>query len=806
MRLCSHSAASSLAILLLVLLATGSLRAELEFPEGLYGYDGRLPVYRSQPLNFEVPGPADDFIAAHGDGFRIYWDHDLDTPRLLVPTQPFQLYEEGQLGGLTPSTAEDALTAVLLEFVDLHSEFFGMGREELAEPEIRDIDHLVVAHFRQKAGDLFVRGANLRFVLDRQTGRLVILKAFVMRDPPVHEAPFAPVEPVIEFLQDGRGLEILDIERQLAFGSFNPADSRPIWRIRFERPEGPMGEAQVDAWTGTRIEMREYRFDLRLLNGTLVGSAPTLDPEDPNYLFTRPGENQRFQPFPFARVEGEFSSTTADSLGGFEIVEPGTLEIIEEQFGDEVIEREVLIGKARSPVVSGHCIDTLAVEAMTALGAVRTIETCVIGESTFIPRVRWVRRCHSDDTVTYFPLFKKFDLDGRGHEIPLGSEAVVSGLSLLAFHHAAQFHHEVDRFIPIDSGKHSALLPLSLRALSRVGSLPTSLHYFPGSTQGVMCLPRQFQYRVPFRPRTELQDLTPTVINHEVAHHMIFQMTGALHGYRFDCGTLGQGDFEARPPEEVDCIEVALGADVFRQVSAIEGFADALAAIHEGESRFAFTDQGIVAGPLAYDIQHRGNENIEPNRELVAHQFWELFRRVTPEKDDDLKNGLEFLIYSFLATNFSKNGDSQIFSFPPEIMEEFLLLSQQLQGELKNTFSLSPTEVRRFLSAIDNRTDIFEEFKFTQFIRGDVDGDGQFNITDPIFLLSFLFLGTAEVSCRDSADVDDSGRIDVTDPLFALQSLFLGGGPPIPPPSNGCGFDPTLDEFFICSDRSQCEV
>ncbi|MBN1418461.1 MAG: hypothetical protein JXP34_06760 [Planctomycetes bacterium] len=78
------------------------------------------------------------------------------------------------------------------------------------------------------------------------------------------------------------------------------------------------------------------------------------------------------------------------------------------------------------------------------------------------------------------------------------------------------------------------------------------------------------------------------------------------------------------------------------------------------------------------------------------------------------------------------------------------------------------------------------------FRRGDTDGTGGLDITDPIFLLAFLFRDSTEPPCRKAADVDDSGSLDITDAVHLLNFLFLSGPPPhVPFPD--CGVDPTPD-------------
>jgi hypothetical protein len=79
------------------------------------------------------------------------------------------------------------------------------------------------------------------------------------------------------------------------------------------------------------------------------------------------------------------------------------------------------------------------------------------------------------------------------------------------------------------------------------------------------------------------------------------------------------------------------------------------------------------------------------------------------------------------------------------------------------------------------------------------------DLSDAVFVLSYLFLGGPEPQCVKSADPNDSGEVDVSDGVFVLSFLFLGGlGPREPFP--GCGPDPTADaltceSYAICSDE-----
>jgi hypothetical protein len=89
------------------------------------------------------------------------------------------------------------------------------------------------------------------------------------------------------------------------------------------------------------------------------------------------------------------------------------------------------------------------------------------------------------------------------------------------------------------------------------------------------------------------------------------------------------------------------------------------------------------------------------------------------------------------------------------------------------------------------------------FARGDDDGNGQLEITDPVSNLSFQFLGEFQPTCLDALDFDDNGAVEITDPIGNLTYQFLGGpGPAAPFPD--CGADPS-DDTLTCESFARCE-
>jgi hypothetical protein len=78
----------------------------------------------------------------------------------------------------------------------------------------------------------------------------------------------------------------------------------------------------------------------------------------------------------------------------------------------------------------------------------------------------------------------------------------------------------------------------------------------------------------------------------------------------------------------------------------------------------------------------------------------------------------------------------------------------------------------------------------TKFKRGDANDDGQTNIADAVFTLSYLFANGPDPNCMDAADTNDSGGINIADAVALLSYLFASAGD-LPEPFTTCGVDPS---------------
>ncbi|MBN1417466.1 MAG: hypothetical protein JXP34_01745 [Planctomycetes bacterium] len=82
------------------------------------------------------------------------------------------------------------------------------------------------------------------------------------------------------------------------------------------------------------------------------------------------------------------------------------------------------------------------------------------------------------------------------------------------------------------------------------------------------------------------------------------------------------------------------------------------------------------------------------------------------------------------------------------------------------------------------------------FVRGDVNGDNQIDIGDPIEALNFLY-AEKPIDCWDAVDINDNGVLDLADPIRLLMYEFSEGEPPAQPFPDP-GPDPTPDDPYGC--------
>lgn len=74
------------------------------------------------------------------------------------------------------------------------------------------------------------------------------------------------------------------------------------------------------------------------------------------------------------------------------------------------------------------------------------------------------------------------------------------------------------------------------------------------------------------------------------------------------------------------------------------------------------------------------------------------------------------------------------------------------------------------------------------FRRGDANNDNRINISDPSFLLQYLFRQGTAPTCLAAADSDDDDEVNLTDAIYLFNYLFRSGPQPAPP-FTLCGVD-----------------
>ncbi len=116
-------------------------------------------------------------------------------------------------------------------------------------------------------------------------------------------------------------------------------------------------------------------------------------------------------------------------------------------------------------------------------------------------------------------------------------------------------------------------------------------------------------------------------------------------------------------------------------------------------------------------------------------------------------------------------------------------------GARHGVLEVTPPGTSTFLASLEPEMLVFKSVP--RFRRGDVNSDGEVDISDVVMTLGYLYLGFGKLGCEDAADVDDNGTINLADPVGALMFLFAGGTLPRPPGPVLEGIDPT-DDTLSC--------
>ena len=94
---------------------------------------------------------------------------------------------------------------------------------------------------------------------------------------------------------------------------------------------------------------------------------------------------------------------------------------------------------------------------------------------------------------------------------------------------------------------------------------------------------------------------------------------------------------------------------------------------------------------------------------------------------------------------------------------------------------------------------------------GDFNADSRVNISDPIAVLEFLFIGGRRIPCPEAdgafsaaslavADFNGDTRLDISDGVSMLNWLFFGG------PAHHHGIPSECRTFEGCSEENICPI
>lgn len=64
------------------------------------------------------------------------------------------------------------------------------------------------------------------------------------------------------------------------------------------------------------------------------------------------------------------------------------------------------------------------------------------------------------------------------------------------------------------------------------------------------------------------------------------------------------------------------------------------------------------------------------------------------------------------------------------------------------------------------------------YVRGDANNDGILDVSDAVFILSYLFIGGSSSECLEYGDLNGDNTIDISDSIYLLEYLFKGSSPP----------------------------
>jgi len=86
------------------------------------------------------------------------------------------------------------------------------------------------------------------------------------------------------------------------------------------------------------------------------------------------------------------------------------------------------------------------------------------------------------------------------------------------------------------------------------------------------------------------------------------------------------------------------------------------------------------------------------------------------------------------------------------------------------------------------------------FVCGDADGEGNVNVSDAVYIISYVFTEGNPPSPYEAGDANEDGSVNVSDAVYILNYIFTGGLSPCPSPHGN------LVNYGWCKDFNKATI
>ena len=705
--------------------------------------DFRIPW---TPCTFVLPGedldgsPQTLLHKKYGPKPAVYWDKGLGTPRYVA------FWNELRLVG--PEATDAELVSAVKGFVAENSEFFGVGVEDLLDGIVTPVAKMRLVAFGQGFVGVTVRGAGLRALID-QEGELLSVDAFILRTaalPPIStvvpldaNAILANVLRILsEDPKSGTGLTPGPIDLQVIFPTDRISDARLGWCVQ---AEGAAGDAW-DLFLSTEGDLlgeddpAHYAGGAGPFEGRFKVDGFSTDPED---IVSAANKASDFFPLEGARIFLESGARGLTSPSGDGVLSSESFDDVawaDLAFAEEDAEAE------RCPVTPAD------------------IEERKDGLKTIFS-VFSRRDGVQDELVTLYDAKRMTRLDplrpaSLRFEVRQDPEVRLMAFDLLVYHQLRRMRQRSKATIG-DSNLTRAVTDMyPIRVILMDSPISeTAPKYMPAG--GTRCNP----FIILGQKRDRQTWITPTIVHHEYAHHLIDALVGT-----------GQKD------------------------DFVEGIAVGLVALANEDGKLDLIDENRIE-KLSLNLDEESHLTSTDMRRWAGAVFWRSFRAAR-EIDPPFMTRVKNLFYTWMASRRVAQSNQIAFD-PNALLEQITMTAVAMDPRGKRTTSLP--EVLKFVVPFFQGPK--SHWYLNRFIRGDADHSGTLDLTDAVATLQYLFLGGEENRCLVAHDTDDSTIIDITDPVKLLIHLFLGGEPP-PAPYPECGFDGLPRDLWCTETSAAC--